>query len=307
MRPITTQRNALRYPLDDVLGSEAHVRLIRVLVHEVDAPLGVSDAARLAGLTPAGARKALHRLEESGFVERVGSGRAQKYGLREHETAFKALGQLFAHEQQHYDDFIAGLRGAVALQELRAAWVERLPVGPKEPMEVAVVVEAGAIAWIREELRSRIIGLEKEFNLIIEVSVFTRADAPTPGPDALFLWGTESNSRSRERRGPQTHAEADERSLLMAQGVAELMRTDPSLIKRAEQHLDRLIREGQGTAGGDITEWRQLLQTYSPERLRDLLVSTSSRAVRLRQSSPFFAVLTADERDHLLAKIEKRR
>lgn len=93
----------------------------------------------------------------------------------------------------------------------------------------------------------------------------------------------------------------------MARGVAELMRSDPSLIKRAEQHLDRLLREGQGTAGGDITEWRQLLQTYSPERLRDLLVSTSSRAERLRQSSPFFAVLTADERDHLLAKIEKRR
>ncbi len=307
MRPITTQRNALRYPLDDVLGSEAHVRLIRVLVHEVATPLGVSDAARLAGLTPAGARKALQRLEESGFVERVGSGGAQMYGLREHETAFKALGQLFDQEQQHYDDFISGLQGALRLDELQAAWVEQLPVGPKEPVEVTVVVEAGALSWIRQELRSRLIGLEKEFNLIIEVAVFTRADAPTPGPDALLLWGTELNSGSEVSCRPQTHIEADERSLIMAQGVAELMRSDPSLTKRAEQHLDRLLREGQGTAAGDIAEWRQLLETYSPERLRDLLVSTSSRAVRLRQSSPYFAVLTADERDHLLAKIEKRR
>jgi hypothetical protein len=307
MRPVTKQRNAVRYPLDDVLGSEAHVRLIRVLVHEVDGPLGVSDAARLAGLTPAGARKALQRLEESGFVERVGSGRAQKYGLRGHETVFKVLGQLFAQEQQHYDDLISGLHAALALQELRSAWVERLPDSPKETVEVTVVVEAGAISWIREELRSRLFGLEKECDLIIELAVFTRADAPTPGPDALFLWGTESSSGSGERRRPQTHAEVDERSLLMAQGVAELMRIDPTLTKRAEQHLDRLLREGQGTASGDIVEWRQLLQTYSPERLRDLLVSASSRAVRLRQSSPFLAVLTADERDHLLAKIEKRR
>lgn len=307
MRPITSRRNALRYPLDDVLGSEAHVRLIRVLVHEVDTALGVADAARLAGLTPAGARKALQRLEESGFVERVGSGRAQKYGLRDSEPAFKVLGQLFAQEQQHYDDLISGLQAALALQELRSAWVERLPGSPKEPVEVTVVVETGAISWIREELRSRLIRLEKEFNLIIEVAVFTRADAPTSGPDALFLWVTESSSGSGERRRPQTHLEADERSLLMAQGVAELMRSDPSLTKRAEQHLDRLLREGQGTAGGDIAEWRQLLETYSPERLRDLLVSTSSRAVRLRQSSPFFAVLTADERDRLMAKIEERR
>jgi len=75
---------------------------------------------------------------------------------------------------------------------------------------------------------------------------------------------------------------------------------------RAVQHLDRLLREGQGTASGDIAEWRQLLVAYSPERVRSLLVSTSSRAQRLRQSSPFFAVLTPGERDQVMAAIEKR-
>jgi hypothetical protein len=72
------------------------------------------------------------------------------------------------------------------------------------------------------------------------------------------------------------------------------------------QHLDRLLRDAQGSAAGDIAEWRQLLEAYSPERVRDLLVSTSSRAERLRQSSPFFAVLTPSERDRVIAAVERR-
>jgi hypothetical protein len=175
-----------------------------------------------------------------------------------------------------------------------------------EPVDVSAVAEGDAITWIHEELRSRLIELEKEFNLIIEVAVFTRADAPTPESDAVFLWGTDTSYKSVVRRRPQTHAEADQRSLLMAESVAELIQSDPSLIKRAVQHLNRLLQEGQGTASGDIAEWRQLLEAYSPERVRDLLVSTSSRAQRLRQSSPFFAVLTPGERDRVMAEIERR-
>jgi len=306
LHPIKTRRSALRYPLDYVLGSAAQVRLLRVLIHEIDAPLGVPDAARLAGLTSAGARKALERLEETGLVERVGGGRTQQYGLRERGGVAKLLGLLFAQEQQHHDQFIAGLRQALAdLHEMRAAWVERLPFSVRDPVEVVVVAEITAIEWIHDELRSRLVHLEKEFNLIIEVAVFTRADAPVPGPDALFLWGIEPESGPAPHRRPQTHIEAEERSLLIARGVAELIRADASLIKRATQHLNRLAHEGQGTATGDIAEWRQLLETYSPERLRDLLVSTSSRAQRLRQSSPFFAVLSAAERDHCIAQSEE--
>ena len=307
MRPIGTQRSALRYPLDEILGSAARVRLVRVLVHDVESPLGVADAARLAGLTPAGARKALERLEESGLLARVGSGRAQKWGLKQDQSIVQALRHLFADEQQRYQELVARLRGAVALPEISAAWIRRLPLGMPGPLDISAVAENDAITWAHEELRSRLIELESEFNLIIEVAVFTRADAPTPGPDAVFLWGTDASSGSGGRRRPQTHAEADQRALLMAASVAELIRSDPSLIKRAVQHLDRLLHEGQGTAGGDIAEWRQLLQAYSPERVRDLLVSTSSRAQRLRQSSPFFAVLTPDERDRVMAASEQQR
>lgn len=308
MRPIATQRSVLRYPLDRILGSEAHVRLLRALLHETDVPLGVPDAAKLAGLTPAGARRALQRLEETGFVQRVGAGRTLQYGVRRREPIVTTLAQLFAQEEQRYDTFVSGLRAALEnLHELQEVWVESLPAGPREPVEIVMVAETDAADWMAEEVRSRLRDLEKDFDLIVEVSLFTRADAPNPAPEALHLWMAEVREEPGTRHQPLTHIEAEERSLALARGITELIRSDPSLIKRARQHLNRLVHEGQGTATGDIVEWRQLLETYSPERLRDLLVSESSRARRLRQSSPFFAVLTADERDRLLASMEEQR
>jgi hypothetical protein len=107
--------------------------------------------------------------------------------------------------------------------------------------------------------------------------------------------------------GAQTHSESEERSLRMSRALAELIRTDPSLVQRALQYTNRLLREGQGTANSDIGEWRQLLEAYSPERLRELLVSKSSRADRLRRSSPFFAILTPDERDRMMKEMEQPR
>ena len=308
MRPIATRRNALRYPLDGVLGSEAQVRLLRALIHDVEAPLGVSDAAKLSGLTQAGARRALDRLETSGLVERIGGGRTQQYGVRAQEPLVQALSRLFGDEQQRYDELIAALRTMLhGLHEVRTAWIDRLPVAPGDPLEVVVVADARSIAWLGAELRTRLAPIEKEHNLIIESALFSRADAPQRGADALLLWAAEPDDGPGSAQRPRTHREAEERSLLMARAVAELIRSDPSLTKRAAHHLSRLAQEGQGTAAGDLSEWRQLLETYAPERLRQFLVSDSSRAQRLRQSSPFLAVLSPQERDRLKALMETRR
>ena len=50
----------------------------------------------------------------------------------------------------------------------------------------------------------------------------------------------------------------------------------------------------------EIEEWRDILESYSVRRLSQLLISTSERASRLRQSNPLFAVLKSDERSRLL-------
>ena len=307
MRPIGEQRSSLRYPLDEILGSEANVRLLRILLEESPSALSVTDAAESTGLTREGARKALERLAGSGIVERVGSGRAQKWGIKSSHTLVPALRAIFDAERQRHDRFITGLRESVSLPEVRTAWTSIPPTGSREPVLVHTETSAAAVLWIQEELRARVAGLEREFDVIIEFEIHAGADAPIAGADTVPLWGLIPGAAIAMETPPRTHAETERRSLVMAQGIAEILRRDPSLITRAKQHLDRLLAEGAGTASADLAEWRQLLDVYSAERVRDMLVSTSSRAERLRQSSPFFAVLTPPERDRVLAGLETKR
>ncbi len=307
MRPPRIQRSGLRYPLDDVLGTSALVRLIRVLVYDVGGPVSVADAARLAGLSSTGARKSLETLERLGVARRVGTGRALKFGPREGNTYLPLFHRLFEHEQSQYEGLLGDLRQAVGMPEIRDAWLRELPGESSNTLDLSVVVETPSVSWIGPELRTRLVGTEQRFDLIIEISVFTRADDPGVPDDAFMLWGPGAWPDVVRPPGIRSHAESAERSLRMARAIAELIKADPSLARRALQHTNRLLQEGQGTSNSDIGEWRQLLETYSPERLRDLLVSKSSRAERLRRSSPFFAVLTPDERERMFEEMESER
>lgn len=299
MRPPRVQRSSHRYPLDEILGTPALVRLLRVLVHDVGGAVGVTEAARMAGLSTAGARKAFENLERLGVVARAGSGRAQKFGPKDGHPYLPLMRQLFEEEQTQYEELIRQLRQLVMMPEIRDAWLEDPTGEPHQGLQLSVIAESSALSWLGPELRARLAETERRFDLIVEVSVFTRADDFIVPVDAIRLSVSGDDLKSG-RPTAATHPESDERSLLMARAIAELIKSDPSLVRRALRHTDLLLREDQGTATGDIAEWRSLLQTYSTERLRDLLVSRSSRAERLRRSSPFFAVLTPEERDRVI-------
>jgi len=307
MRPPRVRRSRLRYPLDAVLGSAAHVRLMRVILHDVGGPVGVTDAARLAGLSTTGARKALELLASLGVVVRVGTGRAQKYGPAEGGLFESHLTQLFEQERRQYEDLATGLREAVAMPEVKCAWLKDSADVDQRVLEIDAVVETKALGWIGSELRTRVTAVEKRFDVMVEVSTWTRADAPEMPADATLIWGAPEAAGGDQPPGARTHAESSERSWKMARAIAEMMKSDPSLARRALHYTNMLVREGQGTADADLGEWRQLLETYSTDRVRELLVSRSSRADRLRRSSPFFAVLTADERDRVVREIEDKR
>lgn len=296
-------KSSVRCPLDYALGSEAQVRLLRVLLMHMSVPLSVSESARLSGLTAAGARRALDRLRAAGFVRRVGSGHATTYGIRDDAVGIKALAQAFEEEQTRYDRFMTALKDAVSIPEVTAAWIERLPIGPSDSVYMSAIVEVSAVSWIQDELRARLIGLEREFDIIVEVAVYTRADLQTLPPNAIMLWGMLSGSHETKRLPAKTHSDATEREFLMSREIADMIRRDPTLVDRARRHVIKLLNEEQGMARADILEWRQLLENYSPERIADLLGSESSRAERLRQSSPFFVVLTTPERDAILDRL----
>jgi hypothetical protein len=99
---------------------------------------------------------------------------------------------------------------------------------------------------------------------------------------------------------PLTHVERDQRMLEMSHKLAEAIEHDTSLVRRAKEHVQRMLKNDHGAATKDIEEWRDILESYSIRRLSRFLISTSERANRLRQSNPLLAILNSDERSRLL-------
>ena len=307
MREAREKRSGLKYPLDDILGSPGVVRLLRVLFHEAFAPVGVTDAAEKAGLSLAGARRALFRLADLGIAERIGTGRALKFGPVLDHPFSSLLGLLFEKEHENYENITGELRRVLTVPEVLSAWIEKLPHETGKSLNITVVAEPAALGSIREVLRDRLIETEKKFDIIIELKVLISADEPVMPEDAIAL-SVSGNERYGNRLACEPlQYDSEQRSLKLAKAIAGLIRQDPSLKRRAIQYTGRLLHEEQGMAGRDIAEWKQILENYSNERLQDLLVSGSSRAVRLRRSMPFLAVLTPGERERMLAQIKDSR
>src|SRR2546428_7068125 len=107
MRPATVRQSALRAPLNAFLGTEANVRLLRILTQTAE-PVTATQLAREAGLSAPGAYQALEALRSAGIVERVGRGsRGQPRLSHEHPRA-PALASLFHAERLRVERVPAG-------------------------------------------------------------------------------------------------------------------------------------------------------------------------------------------------------
>jgi len=93
----------------------------------------------------------------------------------------------------------------------------------------------------------------------------------------------------------------EHRILLQHQVIARRLREDPrGVIAHARQNLARWASNYvQEPAPGWMSEWRNLLEAPL-DRLASTLVSDSEEGRRLRSSSPFAGVLSAQERWLLL-------
>lgn len=306
MRPIGTEQSPVQFPLNHLLGTFGNVRLLRVLAEEVVAPITPPEAAERSGLTEAGARRALSRLSKTGMVRRIGGGRSQQYALHDDEPLVSQVSLLFRTERDRFEKLISALRNCFqGLTEVRHAWLEALPNEIGQPMEVAFVSDPESISWLKEELRRRVLRVEEAFDLIVELHGYTLADAPARSPeDAILLSGIPFNPSLPRQGGGSTHSQREARALRLSRGIAGLLEKNPSLVRRAVRHLERVLEDDQGPARHDLEEWKALLTSYSIERIREFLVAGSPRAERLRQSSPFFAVLSPAERDKVLEFLE---
>ena len=301
MRPIAIEQNVIRYPLNELLGTPASVRLMRVLAEEVIGPIGASEAAEMTGLTLAGARRALVKLTKTGFVQSLGGRRSKRYVLRESDPITNTIRELFRNESKRYQVLRTQIREALEnLHEIQAAWIDSPPTQVGKPLQIGILSDSRSLAYLGEQVRKRLAEIEREFDVIIEIRTFSQADAPE-----AFLEGAEllagyidTGISSSDR----THAERDERTARYSSTIAKILDSDPSLIKRASRYLEFLLEEDQGSASHDLREWHDILTRYSVQRIKDFLVSETPRAKRLMQSSPFFAVLDSDERDKITAE-----
>jgi len=304
MRPIVLEQDFLRYPLNELFGTQAQVRLLRVMANEVDGPLAVSDAAKRAGLTVPGAQKALNKLLRAGFISRVGGGRKPQYQIRFSDRLMQVALTLFQAEKDQYEQLISTIK--TEIKNLKphpyAAWIKEIPKGVGEPLTLGLLHETRHLTNCVQHLRARLNLVENDFDLTIELEGYTKADIfDHTFNDVTVLYGVlpPTNSSIRQHASPLTHNEKNRRLEAISRKLAKAIEQDSSLLLRAKVHIDRLLKEDSGTATKDLTEWRDILDSYSLQRLSRFFTSSSERANRLRQSNPFFAIVNADERARL--------
>ena len=306
MRPISKWQNIIQYPLNELLGSEARVRILRVLSNDAEGPLTAPDIADRTGLTIPGTRKALTRLVHSGFINLVGGGRRHQYALIYSKPLIKAAISMFRAEKQRYKELLQSLRKAAnrLSPPPYSIWILNFPVNPGTPLEVGLLHSSEYLADSVRNLRQDYLYLENRFDITIEIHGYTRADLPDIVEENIILLAgippVTDTPDNKSLLGRQTHNELDSRSLERCRVLVSMIKEDRSLIRRARNHLDRLIEDDQGLSTGDLREWSVIMKSYSIHRLLKFLTSKSPRASRLRQSCPFFAVLNNREKNRMM-------
>jgi DNA-binding transcriptional ArsR family regulator len=301
-------QNYLATPLDELLGAPANVRLLRLLCDQVSESISAPDAAAQIGLTEAGTRRALKRLTETGFVERLGRSRSQQYRLAPtDDPLISQLRLLFKTERDRYEDLLSTLRSILSqFPEITTSWIDQPPGSAGQALHIGMLAQSDVLSYLEEQVRSRIVEIEGKFDTIIEIRAFSRADAPEVNWNSVTLLAGHAVEAGTALPAPRSHDDRAERALQWSEVIAQMIMENPSIIRRAERHLEYLLDEDQGTSWHDLREWKEIIQFYSRARLKAFLVADSPRAQRLRQSSPFYAVLTPDERDSLVDQVAER-
>lgn len=324
MRPTRLQQSAIHTPLNHILGTEANVRVLRVILLS-DIPIGVSELARRTALQASGVARVCTRLEDLGVIDAVGRGsRNRQYRRAERFPLTESLTGLFRSERSRGEAILRDVRMAVGNpSSVRAAWIEG-PVAlgidePGDPIIVGALVEPTDVDRTRRDLWQQLLGVQSSRDVAIELRLTTLADLktldshgrtrlekviPLIGPSPLdLIAGPAAGSATREKR----HKDIDLRSLEVARLVAERIRRDPSVVEDAKRYIERRMPIASPGERLELQEWEAILSTMSLPRLRRFLIKDDERATRLRQSSPFLMALSREERKALFDAARKQK
>jgi hypothetical protein len=310
----------MRNPLNDLLGTEAHVRILRVLATAVG-PIGKAELARQAELNPSGVRRALRTLIELGIVEEVGKTPRPPVTLRKEHTLSGVLRDLFKAEREPFDRLVESLREMISHVQPppRSAWVQgsvaRSNDKPGDPVLVGILTSARNAASAREQLLSLLPQFVSDPDVQVVLKIWTLADmdASTDLEEelegAILLVAPHPYELLSSRRVTgdaatgRSHVHMDRQALALARAIADRIPKDPELIPRAVTYLRRRMEQASARERPELNEWLALLEQKSVAQVRSLLLDPGERANRLRQSLPFLEVLTETERREILQRV----
>lgn len=316
MRPVSDDHSALKNPLNEILGYQANVRLLRCLVKS-RGPLSHSGLAERTGISLPGIHKVVPRMINTGIIQYSGSGKRQQIVIREQHPLAGPIKELLETERRNYDSLIKSLKEAIGALDLKpkSAWIFG-KVAQKsddygDPLRIALLGDVKSIDDITEEFRNRMYksDLEKHYDVTIEISGVTLADIESRPiintNKIILLWGMDplfyTAGSIDERVGKRLHQDFDKQSLIDSKAWSELLKTHPEIIQRTIHYLEDRIPEINSGEKKELQEWKHILESTSFQRLKKFLESDSERSTRLRQSLPFWPVLNDSER----AKLEK--
>lgn len=310
MRQPKTAQEPLRTPLNQYLGTEGNVRVLRVLSTTIE-PLARTVVAERAELHPTGVRRILDAFAETGLVDVIGSGRNQSVRLRDEHPMAGPLRHLYREEREVFERVSAAVRNAVATlsKPIDAVWLESPEARSSGIVDLGVLAPSDVVDQVARELADRLSPLGENLALHFVSHGYTRADAdllPEEEQERLrnvtLLYGWIPLEWRREGGGPiRSHRELDDRARRIATSVAERLPNDPSIVERTVEWIDDRLASASEREAPALEEWRNLLTRLSIPQIQKILMEDTERARELRQSLPFAEALPARERRSLVS------
>ena len=172
-------QSVFRYPLTEILGSNAHVRTLRAL-YEHGGELSAPSIVRRTGLAKASVANALRALEKLTVIRQIGSGRSILYGVETQHPLTLSLTNLFEAEKKRFETILDMLKETARQYDVLAAWLygsaARGEDGISSDVDIAIVMTADADADIHEKIRDRITQIGDEFCFVASSTILDEND-----------------------------------------------------------------------------------------------------------------------------------
>jgi transcriptional regulator with XRE-family HTH domain len=126
------------------------------------------------------------------------------------------------------------------------------------------------------------------------------------------MQGVARHAKPKSRSGPREaqvmvvaesarHSVQDLQSLVLHEEAVRLVRSNPSLLRQAQDTLERWLESGDSRSTLLWSQWREILRQRNWRKV----LARNQRAQQLRQASPLTTVLPTDVRLQLLAQVKE--